>query len=161
MASNKYRKIFIETFIERIYENEKINYLFDESLEELKKMAIDKYLDTELSYDAIADDIMKMVTDRRDKYNSEKKEVNQETPIENNSEQELNDMLDDNNKEEENTNVTSMDKPIQFVKNDNINSNNLNIPNQNGNISLFTIGLSILAIVGFILIAMILNVLLK
>ena len=151
MASNKYRQFFIETFIARLYENEKVNYLFDESLEELQKKAVDKYLNTNLTYDEIADDIMKVVQElRRRKENTEEKT---EAIKDNN---ELEEMVEESTEvKQEVINIESMEKPKQFVKTDN------NKDTQSGSVSIFGIVIAILSIIGFILFAMILNVLLK
>jgi len=71
---------------------------------------------------------------------------------------ELNNMLEEKPKEEKTENTNDLEKPKQFVKTNN-NADNGN--DSKGFVSLFNIILSILAIAGIVLVAMILNVLLK
>ena len=75
---------------------------------------------------------------------------------------ELSTMLEENPEKSDNEVVTNeINKPKQFVKtNDGNNSNDSGNP-QSGSVSIFAIGVTILSIISFILIAMILNVLLK
>ena len=69
---------------------------------------------------------------------------------------ELNGMLNDKPKEEKIENKNALEKPKQYVK-----TNNNADSNSKGFVSLFSIGISILAVTAVVLIAMILNLLLK
>ena len=70
------KKNYIDTFIEKLYMNDKINYLFPETLAELQSKAEQKYLSSDYSYDDISDDIFKVVEERKIEYARKNREAN-------------------------------------------------------------------------------------
>ena len=74
---------------------------------------------------------------------------------------ELNTMLADKPAPIEVTPVNAMEKPAQLIKTNNNKNNSVNSSAQSGSVSLFGIGIAVLSIIAFILVAMILNLLLK
>ena len=224
-----YKKKYIEAFVEKIYSNDKINYLFPEPISSFKQYALDMFLDTNLTEEQISENIILLVTERKKLYDENNLLIKREQDIRNVVSKiyienpglftkSLEDMQKDyielylNNKsikiediensimetvnelkERKNNEVNEGVKPIvlehkpenisfeeKTVSNDEINtilnepSNNekeviseqkevtkVKKKNQTGSISLFSIGITILTVTAFILVAMILNVLLK
>lgn len=87
---------------------------------------------------------------------NQKPEEKTEPIEENTANAELNDMVEESTEvKQEITTTNEMEKPKQFVKTDNSSNN------QSGSVSIFGIGIALLSIVAFVLVAMILNLLLK
>ena len=74
MSSEKERKKYIELFVEKLYA--RFNYLFSESLEEVKEKALNKYLYTEpyynLSYNEISAQMVEEIERRKKEYEDKK-----------------------------------------------------------------------------------------
>lgn len=60
---NRGKKFFIGTFIDRIYAEH--GHLFNEDIEKYRSAAIDKYANSAMTYDTIADDIIDYLMDKR------------------------------------------------------------------------------------------------
>lgn len=87
---------------------------------------------------------------------NQKPEEKTEPIEENTANDDLNDMVEESTEvKQEITTTNEIEKPKQFVKTDNSSNN------QSGSVSIFGIGIAILSIVAFVLVAMILNLLLK
>ena len=85
MKSEKERKKYIELFVEKLYA--RFNYLFSESLEEVKEKALNKYLYTEpyynLSYNEISAQMVEEIERRKKEYEDKKNmPVAEEKPTE-------------------------------------------------------------------------------
>jgi hypothetical protein len=230
-GSNLFKKKYIEAFVDKIYENEKINYLFPEPISSFKQYALDMFLDTSLTEEEVAENMTTLILQRKKIYEEkmlrEKREqdirnavlnIYSENPglfdvsleemqksyvdlyldntsvtmedIENGLKQTVSELKERKNlvvKEEvqpivmeyKPENISFEEKPVVNdeistmleeptndkveIVTDNKEVTKVKKPNekQAGSISLFSIGVSILAVTAFILMAMILNVLLK
>jgi len=166
------RKLDLSKLAERIYiENEQ---LFDKPLDELKKATVNEFLKAKLTLNDVEKIMreriakLKEALDDQEKVKETKVEYETEPVVENvpveNTELSVmvgeaeKEALEKDKLEEEVTNGNEIDKPKQFVKVDNTNNTE---DNQSGSVSIFGIGIAVLSIIAFILVAMILNVLLK
>lgn len=154
----KVRKKYIELFVETLYG--RFSYLFSEKLEVVKQKAIDEFLDSDLTYDQITERMVNLIEERREKERQNKEEIKKNENVVIKSNSELNSMMI----ESSSVKASEIDKPMEIEKpkvlvkeNNNISSTS----NNKGAISLFNIVLSMLAIGAFVLIALILNLLLK
>lgn len=69
------RKQYIESWVEKLYDEKYgIKYLFPEEITQFKQYALDMFLDTNLSYEQIADNFGRLVEERQKLYH-EKKEL--------------------------------------------------------------------------------------
>lgn len=221
------RKEYIELFIDKIYSNKELNYLFPEPVTKFKQYAFDMFLDTDLTYAQIDDSMTTLVEQRLKAYIEKRKQdicdvvakvyVGNEklflksledlqkeyiqTYLNNNS-LSINDIENillnaikelkekqakEFEKADANPIVVEVKPEMVSVSSEPVVNNELNamveetsddkleiVPDekgvtkvkksnnsQSGSISLFSIGVAILSVTAFILIAMILNLLLK
>ncbi len=84
------RKKYIETFVEMLYG--RFSHLFSESVEDLKRKAVDRYLYTNLTYDDITKEMISII--ERKKQEKEKKLQEKEIPKEEQKHYDLNDLFD-------------------------------------------------------------------
>lgn len=218
------RKQYIESWVDKLYdilEKKNMLYLFPEPITQFKQYALDMFLDTNLSYEQIADNFGKLLSERQKTYLEKKKTeekeaydnnieaVVEETPqnelpkepaieIQTNNFQTIEPVVaatykpvepiiveDTQNKiiepiqigeekhdiekgpvtsDELNTMINdSISEQIEIVEKENTNQKQYikKSEKQSGVISIFNIVLVILGIAAFVLIAMILNLLLK
>lgn len=221
------RKKYIELFADKIYNNEKLNFLFPEPIAKFKQYAFDMFLNTDLTYEQITDSMTALIEQRKKAYEVKREQDIRDTvaKIYNGNEKlfykSLEDIqneyvqtyLNDNSlsiydienillntvkelkerqakefeKAADNPIVVEIRPEMVSVVNEPVVDNELNAMvdessenkleivaddrqvtkvkksnnSQTGSISLFSIGVSILAVTAFILIAMILNLLLK
>ena len=67
------RKQYIESWVEKLYDEKYgINYLFPEEITQFKQYALDMFLDTNLTYEQIADNFGKLVEERQKLYHEKK-----------------------------------------------------------------------------------------
>ena len=67
------RKQYIESWVEKLYDEKYgINYLFPEEITQFKQYALDMFLDTNRTYEQIADNFGKLVEERQKLYHEKK-----------------------------------------------------------------------------------------
>ena len=172
------RKKYIETFVEMLYG--RFSHLFPEGLKDLKKKAIDRYLYTDLTYDDITKEMISIIEKRKEEREKklQEKEIPKERLIELQTKKETEQIPIQENP------VVTTEPPVvknelsemfstpEPVKSNKVQENDIhkqlvkkNTPDtsnkESGVISIFNISLALLIMTGLILIAMILNVVLK
>ena len=163
------RKKMIDLCVEKFYR--RFPQFYPETLDELQNKAYDRYIYDEqyknFDYQQIITELAQDCERRRKKYKTPSTET---TPVQETVEElettpvqedvtvnnDLNDMVEESTEvKQEITTTNEMEKPKQFVKTDDTSNN------QSGSVSIFGIGIALLSIVAFVLVAMILNLLLK
>lgn len=84
------RKKYIETFVDMLYG--RFSHLFPESRDEIRKKAVERYLETDLSYDDITKEMISVIERRKEE--REKKLQEKEIPKEEQKHYDLNDLFD-------------------------------------------------------------------
>ena len=77
------RQKYIETFVDKIYDNEKLSVLFTEPRNKFKQYALDMFLNTNLSYEQIDESFFALIEERKKTYVNEKRRNDICTIVEN------------------------------------------------------------------------------
>lgn len=163
------RKKMIDLCVEKFYT--RFPQFYPESLDELKNKAYARYISNEqynkYDYPQIIAELAQDCERRRKKYRTPSTETThvqetveelETTPVQEDVtvNNDLNSMIEESTEPKQEVVVSNEEeKTKQFVKTDDTSNN------QSGSVSIFGIGIALLSIVAFVLVAMILNLLLK